>query len=199
MAYCCVPGCKSSSKKKEVGISFHETPSDEELRQKWIKVISRDNWTPNTTSCYSTVCSRHFAASYFKQGCKTRRLMKGVVPSVFEEYPRYLQPSTKAPRSDAAIRKRASVSECPTATKRRAVRRSKSDYPPWNGDDIPTNGDGRDMSPPACSITCEDGIPATRHQSDRAVQVSVPTFVPSVERMKWRRKERDLKAQIRRL
>ncbi|XP_040071857.1 uncharacterized protein LOC120844250 [Ixodes scapularis] len=34
---------------------------------------------------------------------------------------------------------------------------------------------------------------------DQAVQVSVPTFVPAVERMKWRRKERDLKALIRRL
>lgn len=35
--------------------------------------------------------------------------MKGVVPSVFEEYPRYLQPSTKAPRSDAAIRKKKKI------------------------------------------------------------------------------------------
>ncbi|XP_040067999.1 uncharacterized protein LOC120836169 [Ixodes scapularis] len=46
---------------------------------------------------------------------------------------------------------------------------------------------------------CEDGVPATSQQSDQAVQVSAPTFVPAVEQMKWRRKERDLKAQIRRL
>lgn len=199
MAYCCVPGCKSSSKKKEAGISFHEVPSDEELRQKWIKVISRDNWTPNTTSCYSTVCSRHFAASDFKEGCKTRRLAKGVVPSVFEEYPCYLQPSTQVPRSDAAIRKRASVLECPTTRKRRAVRCSQSDSSPWNCDDIPTNDNGCDGSLLSGSSTCEDSVPATRQQSGQAVQVSVPTFVPAVERMKWRREKRYLKAQIRRL
>lgn len=121
MAYCCMPGCKSSSKTKETWISFHEIPSNEELWQKWIKVISRDNWAANTTFRYSTVCS-HFTASDFKEGCKTRRLIKGAAPSVFEEHPCYLRPSTKAPRSDAAIGKKASVSECPTATKRRAVR-----------------------------------------------------------------------------
>lgn len=31
-------------------MSFHEIPSDQELREKWLKVISRDNWTPNSTS-----------------------------------------------------------------------------------------------------------------------------------------------------
>lgn len=55
------------------------------------------------------------------------------------------------------------------------------------------------MSTLACSVTCKNGISGTRQQIDQAVQVSVTTFVPSVERMKWRRKERNLKAQIRRL
>ncbi|KAH7936774.1 hypothetical protein HPB49_003917 [Dermacentor silvarum] len=86
------PRCKSSSKQRTPGISFHEIPSDPELRTKWLKVISRDDWTPNTTSCYSTVCSRHFGSSDFKEGCKIRKLKKDAVPSIFEEYSAYLQP-----------------------------------------------------------------------------------------------------------
>ncbi|KAH7946089.1 hypothetical protein HPB49_020307 [Dermacentor silvarum] len=54
MPHCCIPRCKSSSKQRTPGISFHEIPSDLELRAKWLKVISLDDWTPNTTSCYST-------------------------------------------------------------------------------------------------------------------------------------------------
>ncbi|KAH7984635.1 hypothetical protein HPB52_023305 [Rhipicephalus sanguineus] len=90
--YRCVPRCKSSSKQRMPGISFHEIPSDPELRAKWLNVISRDDWTPDTTSRYSTVCSRHFGSSDFKEGCKIRKLKKDAVPSIFEEYPAYLQP-----------------------------------------------------------------------------------------------------------
>ncbi|KAH7949358.1 hypothetical protein HPB49_008148 [Dermacentor silvarum] len=122
MAYCCVPRCTSSSKRKVPGISFHEIPADEALRDQWLKVSSRDNWSPNTTSCYSTVCSRHFVASDFKEGCKTRRLQRGAVPSVFFEYPSYLEPQKKVERSDTAARKReASAWNGPPAPKKRAV------------------------------------------------------------------------------
>ncbi|KAH8021840.1 hypothetical protein HPB51_018546 [Rhipicephalus microplus] len=106
MPYCCVPRCKSSSKQRTPGISFHEIQSDPELRAKWLKVISRDDWTTNTTSCYSTLCSRHFGSSDFKESCEIRKLKKDAVPSSFEDYPPYLQLPKKRERSEASVRKR---------------------------------------------------------------------------------------------
>lgn len=67
-----VPHCESWSSQKETGVSYHEIASDQELCEKWLKVISRDNWTPHSTSCYSTVCSRHFVPSAYKEGCTTQ-------------------------------------------------------------------------------------------------------------------------------
>lgn len=79
--------CKSDGRKKVPGISFHEIPADLALRVKWIKAIARKGWTPNTTSSYTVVCSKHFLPTDFKVGLKTRRLKRGVVPSVFEGRP----------------------------------------------------------------------------------------------------------------
>uniref|UniRef100_A0A147BB70 Putative transposase protein n=2 Tax=Ixodes ricinus TaxID=34613 RepID=A0A147BB70_IXORI len=110
MAYCCVPNCCSNAKKKIPGLSFHDIPADEELSKKWILVIRRDNWTPNTTSNYSKVCSKHFKETDFLEG-KYRRLKKGVVPSVFECYPLYLQPKSTKERVSSSIKKRSLCSD----------------------------------------------------------------------------------------
>ncbi|KAL1485434.1 hypothetical protein MTO96_047317, partial [Rhipicephalus appendiculatus] len=107
MRYCCVPMCTSSARKKDPGVSFHEIPADLELRRQWIKVISRKDWEPNSTSNYSVVCSKHFVASDFKENAKIRQLKKGVVPSVFACYPSYKQPACSKVRSDPRSRKRA--------------------------------------------------------------------------------------------
>ncbi|KAH8026445.1 hypothetical protein HPB51_020555 [Rhipicephalus microplus] len=107
MAYCCVPKCKSDAKRKVPGISFHEIPSDSEARAAWLKAIARKDWMPNTTSRYSVVCSRHFLLTDYKEGCKTRKLKRSATPSVFDDYPEYMQPKPKKPRSDAAARQRA--------------------------------------------------------------------------------------------
>ncbi|KAH6933168.1 hypothetical protein HPB50_012693 [Hyalomma asiaticum] len=53
MSYCCVPLCKSDEKKKTPGLSFHEIPSAADVREKWLTVIRRDNWSPNSTSCFT--------------------------------------------------------------------------------------------------------------------------------------------------
>ncbi|XP_064461914.1 THAP domain-containing protein 6-like [Ornithodoros turicata] len=105
MAYCCAPRCKSDEKKKVAGLSFHEIPSDANLREKWLAAIRRDSWTPNS-SCYTKLCSRHFTEDDFIQG-KRRRLKKGVVPTVFVDYPAHLQPQKRKERSIASIAKRA--------------------------------------------------------------------------------------------
>ncbi|KAH7976578.1 hypothetical protein HPB52_016519 [Rhipicephalus sanguineus] len=201
MPYCCVPHCKSWSGRKETGISFHEIPSDQELREKWLKVISRDNWTPNSTSCYSTVCSRHFVPSDFKEGCTTRRLKKGSVPSVFHEYPSYLQPCKQTERSDAALRKRAAaVLTGEPARKRRAVGGGAPHVFTDLRDDQSCTSDAllAEEVPNSSSRTDQGFVPRTA-LVDRAVQVASRISLPTIERRKWRRKERELRAQIERL
>ncbi|KAH7977476.1 hypothetical protein HPB49_001857 [Dermacentor silvarum] len=112
MRYCCVPMCTSSARKKDAGVSFHEIPADLELCQRWLKVISRKNWEPNTTSNYSVVCSKHFVASDFRENTKIRQLNKGAVPSMFTCYPSYMKPALAKVRSDASSRKRAVQLDC---------------------------------------------------------------------------------------
>ncbi|KAH8040063.1 hypothetical protein HPB51_009319 [Rhipicephalus microplus] len=108
MAYCCVPLYKSDEKKKPAGLSFHELPADADARARWLAAIRRDKWSPNTTSCYTKICSRHFKEDDFIEG-KQRRLTKGAVPSVFEEYTPNLQPKSTPARNTASINKRVSA------------------------------------------------------------------------------------------
>ncbi|KAG0414804.1 hypothetical protein HPB47_008038 [Ixodes persulcatus] len=78
---CCIRRCGTTVRRPSPNgaLSYHEIPSDLELRARWLAVINREGWQP---SCYSKVCSLHFEASDFVEG-KRRRLKKGVVPSVF--------------------------------------------------------------------------------------------------------------------
>lgn len=81
--------CTSSARKKDAGVLFYEILADLELHRQWIKVISRKDWEPNSTSNYSVVCSEHFTASDFKENSKICQLKKEAVPSVFLSYPSY--------------------------------------------------------------------------------------------------------------
>ncbi|KAH6938940.1 hypothetical protein HPB50_015051 [Hyalomma asiaticum] len=209
MPYCCVPRCKSSSKQRTPGISFHEIPSDPELRAKWLKVISRDDWTPNTTSCYSTVCSRHFGSSDFKEGSKIRKLKKDAVPSIFEEYPPYLQPPKKRERSDASVRKREAAAPVNTPPRKRRAVESQLETLSLPGNDLRSvDVASQELSLMDCTaselpLPLENGASerctTATVQVDRAVQVSSLSSVSAMDKRKWRRKERDLNGRIERL
>lgn len=102
MVYCCVPFCKSQKGKRDyIGISFHEIPSHNVLRDQWLRVISREGdkkgskWTPSDRS---VVCSKHFTNQDFKENCKLRKLKATSVPSVFPDYPTYKQQPTSRKR-----------------------------------------------------------------------------------------------------
>lgn len=105
MAYCCVLHCHCSTKKKPPGVSFHEILSEKESRKKWILVIRRDNWTSNTTSNYSKVCSKHFKETDLLAE-KQHRLKEGVIPSVFKDYPLHLQPKNVKERGDPNVKEK---------------------------------------------------------------------------------------------
>lgn len=205
MAYCCVPRCFSDAKRKEQGVSFHEIPSDDELRAKWLKLIARKDWVPNTTSRYSVVCSKHFTPADYKEGCKTRKLKRGATPSVFDNYPEYMQPPAKRARSDASVRKREAAVVCPTPASSKDIASSLH-----HGAD--TNTPALDASTPgsvsrdgvqalwgSCEHQVDPGPFSAATTQDEGIQVDVRSTVSVVERQKWRRKERDLKTQVERL
>lgn len=97
---CCVPLCTSNARKNP-GLSYHEFPSNAERRQAWLTNISRQGsggketrWVP---SDHSSVCSLHFTESDYKKGTKLRMLLPTAIPTVFPNYPSYMQ-KPSAPR-----------------------------------------------------------------------------------------------------
>ena len=86
MANCCLPFCKSDSK-RDKKISFHEFPLDNNLRSAWLKAVSHKNFHPNEASNSSRVCSKHFKDEDYVPHLKRRRLKPKSVPSLFPGYP----------------------------------------------------------------------------------------------------------------
>ncbi|XP_056311183.1 uncharacterized protein LOC130222679 [Danio aesculapii] len=81
-AFCCVPKC-SNSKQKQPYLSFHEFPTNDHQRQKWVHAIRRDEGPTFAIRRASTlVCSQHFTAADFMQG--SCRLKAGVIQSRFQ-------------------------------------------------------------------------------------------------------------------
>ncbi|KAH7934160.1 hypothetical protein HPB49_022110 [Dermacentor silvarum] len=168
-----------------------------------------DDWTPNTTSCHSTVCSRHFGSSDFKEGCKIRKLKNDAVPSIFEEYPAYLQPPKNRERSDASVGKREAAAPVNTPPPKRRAVESQLESPSLPLNDLPSvDVASRELSLMYCSATelplpLESGASerciTTIVQVDRAVQVSSLFSVSAMGKRKWTRKERDSNARIERL
>ncbi|XP_075721826.1 uncharacterized protein LOC119186338 [Rhipicephalus microplus] len=122
MVYCCVPLCKSSGRTAASrGISFHEFPITD-VRNLWLKNIHRQAegpgkqpWLPNDRS---KVCSLHFRPEDYRESTKYRRLKPDAAPTLFPDFPTYLQPAPSQPRRPAK-RKRVSL-DCPKqATKHR--------------------------------------------------------------------------------
>lgn len=198
MAYCCVPCCRSDWKQKIPGVSFHEIPAEETARQEWIRAIRREDWEPNTTSNYSRVCSRHFKEADFTEG-KRRRLKKGVVPSVFPEYPSYLRPHPVKVRSSENIKRRSapltSQQEDEPTRKRKRCRRSScaegstsdTDHCVVDGPHTLNSGDEATVDVQQLTTHVEgrtdEAAPCTRAVGvDQATQVDVRSNLLATER-----------------
>ncbi|KAG8183801.1 hypothetical protein JTE90_027727 [Oedothorax gibbosus] len=87
-----------SSRKKDAGTSFHQFPIDKDLSQRWVKLISRKDFSLNEKSASSVVCSKHFVSSDFIPELKIRKLKKDAVPTLFPSYPSYKIPPAPSNR-----------------------------------------------------------------------------------------------------
>ncbi|XP_064475693.1 THAP domain-containing protein 3-like [Ornithodoros turicata] len=215
MSYCCVPGCRSNAKKKVKGISFHEIPSEEKLRARWLEVIPRRNWYPNTTWGYTTVCSLHFLPFDFKEGCKTRRLKRGAVPSAFQDTS-CVQPDPKKARYAEEVDDSPKVSRTVEAAATGSVLTPlagalhHSLSPPclFNpgqpalGDSSPNRESGNEPEGLGGRSEGINGLSTT--VKDQATQAAVrlrtsASPLEQLERRRWARKERDLRALVQKL
>lgn len=103
---CCVPNCCASKKRDEENkenassISVFRFPSDQTMREKWIKAIPRSHFRPSENH---RVCSHHFASSDFVTLTDERenatdatrkrpRLKPSAVPHIFIDCQRILRP-----------------------------------------------------------------------------------------------------------
>uniref|UniRef100_A0A1Y1K320 THAP-type domain-containing protein n=4 Tax=Photinus pyralis TaxID=7054 RepID=A0A1Y1K320_PHOPY len=105
MVGCCVVFCTNRSSKpskrqikeeNENKITFHIFPKDAERKQRWKNAIRRENWEPSNNS---VVCSAHFRTTDFINSANICKLKMSAVPSVFKDYPLYLQKIQKIRKS----------------------------------------------------------------------------------------------------
>ena len=80
---------------------FHFPQNDEELKRKWIKFVSRKEWTPSDSS---VVCSDHFDSKYLICGDKRTHLDRELLDPVPTIYPDgYIPVSSMLPSSSCCI------------------------------------------------------------------------------------------------
>ena len=63
MPKCIVLGCKNCSQRSDGSISFHRIPTNNKIKDQWLKRIPRVN--PRSPA-YSYVCSPHFTSDCFR-------------------------------------------------------------------------------------------------------------------------------------
>ena len=115
---CCVPSCNSGykSNKNPDQVALFKFPKDESLKNKWIKAITRKNWTVINSH---RVCAKHFSESDFQvssqdlkiRRCKARatqklkrlQLKKSAIPHIFAGLPKYLPTATPLTRGSNSL------------------------------------------------------------------------------------------------
>ncbi|KAF9411593.1 hypothetical protein HW555_009665 [Spodoptera exigua] len=107
MPLCAVLTCKSRSdcpSGSSSRLTFHPFPANEEIREKWIDMTGRDDWTP-TANDY--ICSKHFRdTDYFIKRSGNRYLKTAAIPCEYVVY-RDLPPIEDIPSTSRGINREA--------------------------------------------------------------------------------------------
>ncbi|CAI6366709.1 unnamed protein product [Macrosiphum euphorbiae] len=82
MPSCFVCGRSSNSKNKDLGISFHQIPKNENHRAQWLDCIKKCGVDHLKTKPKSIICSEHFTMGCFKNYNRTKLLNETAVPSI---------------------------------------------------------------------------------------------------------------------
>ncbi|GFY37741.1 DNA transposase THAP9 [Trichonephila inaurata madagascariensis] len=99
MVHCCVPFCKSDSRRKDKNVSFHEFPSNISLRDVWRKNVSRLNFSVSDKSGSFVVCCKHFKETDYVSSRMKRILKRGTIPTVFLGDPSNMDPKENFSRT----------------------------------------------------------------------------------------------------
>uniref|UniRef100_A0A6B0VBB7 Putative regulation of transcription n=1 Tax=Ixodes ricinus TaxID=34613 RepID=A0A6B0VBB7_IXORI len=104
---CCIPSCKRRTRRGirvgEMGVSFHQFPSDLKLFEEWIKALNCEGFTPNL-DCHR-VCSDHFKQTDYIDGKRHRCLKRAAVPSIFARSSEDLKPNAASCTDRPELRK----------------------------------------------------------------------------------------------
>ncbi|XP_035452343.2 uncharacterized protein LOC118277580 isoform X2 [Spodoptera frugiperda] len=107
MPLCAVLTCKSRSdcpSGSSSRLTFHPFPANEEIREKWIDMTGRDDWTP-TANDY--ICSKHFRdTDYFIKRSGNRYLKTAAIPCEYVVY-RDLPPIEDIPSTSRGVNREA--------------------------------------------------------------------------------------------
>ncbi|XP_063544329.1 THAP domain-containing protein 2-like [Cydia strobilella] len=79
MVSCSVPDCITTGRNNPGKHSFHRFPKDPNVRQKWLRAMNRQSWTPHKNS---VVCGKHFAINRFR-GVINKIVKTGSIPTLF--------------------------------------------------------------------------------------------------------------------
>ena len=90
------------------------TSQGQEVLDLWVQNLRRSDFTRESITKNSRVCSRHFLMSdYLERAAdQTKKLKLGAVPTVFTDYPKHLQPHKTRKRNCASIEKREAKLAC---------------------------------------------------------------------------------------
>ncbi|KAL1378467.1 hypothetical protein pipiens_015570 [Culex pipiens pipiens] len=82
---CCVPDCNSNydaiRRKGQSAISTFKFPVDQELRERWIRAVNREErWQPGSTA---SICINHFQPEDIVRYDKPAKLKQDAVPTIF--------------------------------------------------------------------------------------------------------------------
>ncbi|XP_041971070.1 THAP domain-containing protein 1-like [Aricia agestis] len=80
MVTCSVIECGTTHRNNPDNYSFHRFPVQLDIRNSWLRLIDRPNWTPKKNSC---ICSKHFEEKYFRMRGTKRLLIKNAIPTNF--------------------------------------------------------------------------------------------------------------------